>query len=89
MPRSVDDILAHADELAERFENYEPKPDDERDPHIIIELRDAAIERSVAEHHVRTAVHHAREAGIPWSTIGTYLGTTGEAARQRYGRTLA
>ncbi len=28
MPRSIQDILEHADELAARFENYEP--DDER-----------------------------------------------------------
>lgn len=89
MPRSVDDILAHAEELAERFENYEPQPGDERDPAIIIELRDAAIERSAAEQHVRAAVQHARAAGLPWATIGTYLGTTGEAARQRYGRAMA
>jgi len=26
MPRSVDDILKHADELARRFEDYEPGP---------------------------------------------------------------
>ena len=30
MPRSIQDILDHADELAARFENYEPEPTDER-----------------------------------------------------------
>lgn len=30
MPRSIQDILDHADELAARFENYEPEPGDER-----------------------------------------------------------
>ena len=29
MPRSVQDILDHADDLAKRFEDYEPSPDDE------------------------------------------------------------
>ena len=31
MPRTVDEILAHADELAARFENYEPVAADEVD----------------------------------------------------------
>ena len=31
MPRSTDEILAHADELARRFEDYEPGPEDPRD----------------------------------------------------------
>ena len=38
MPRSVDDILKHADELAARFEDYEPDPSQELD-------RDAARQR--------------------------------------------
>ena len=29
MPRSVDDLPDHADELAERFEGYEPAQEDE------------------------------------------------------------
>lgn len=32
MPRTVDEILQHADEHAARFENYEPDPADELDP---------------------------------------------------------
>ena len=28
MPCTVDDILQHADELATRFESYEPNPDE-------------------------------------------------------------
>ena len=31
MPRTVDEILQHADELAARFESYEPNQDDELD----------------------------------------------------------
>ena len=29
MPRSMQDILDHADELAKQFEDYDPSPDDE------------------------------------------------------------
>ncbi len=89
MPRSVEQILAHADELAQRFEDYEPHPAQERDPVAIAALRQAAIERSTAETHVRDAVRQAREQNVPWTTIGTLLGTSGEAARQRYGRLSA
>lgn len=32
MPRSIQEILDHADELAQRFEDYEPDPNDERPP---------------------------------------------------------
>jgi hypothetical protein len=35
MPRTVQDILDHADELTSRFENYEPTPQDERDPEAL------------------------------------------------------
>lgn len=86
MPRSVQDILDHADELAERFEDYEPSTVDERDPAVFTELRRAVLSRSEAERTVRDAVAHAREHGYSWAFIGSLIGTTGEAARQRYGR---
>jgi hypothetical protein len=85
MPRSVQDILDHADELASRFENYEPAADDERDPKVFQALRDAALSRSDAERSIRVAVEQARANGYSWAFIGSLLGTSGEAARQRYG----
>ena len=30
MPRSIQEILDHADELAQRFEDYDPQTGDER-----------------------------------------------------------
>jgi hypothetical protein len=85
MPRSVQDILNHADELASRFEDYEPAPDDERDPKVFAALRDAALSRSDAERSIWVAVEQARAVGYSWAFIGSLLGTSGEAARQRYG----
>jgi hypothetical protein len=38
MPRTIKDILDHADELAKRFEGYEPSATDERDPAVFAEL---------------------------------------------------
>lgn len=86
MPRTVQDILDHAGELAQRFEDYEPAPEDERDPRIYAALRDAVLSRSDAEREVRAAIDEAREHGYSWAFIGRLLGTSGEAARQRYGR---
>jgi hypothetical protein len=85
MPRTVQDILDHADELARRFEDYEPAAEDERDPKVFAALRDAALSRSGAERSIRLAVEQARASGYSWAFIGSVLGTSGEAARQRYG----
>ena len=85
-PRSVNDILDHADALAKRFEDYEPTEEDERDPAVFAALRDADLARSQAEREVRAAVGSARAHGLSWAYIGSLLGTSGEAARQRYGQ---
>jgi hypothetical protein len=85
MPRSVQDILDHAEELAARFEAYEPAKGEERDPKSYEALRAAVVARSVAERTVRDAVEQARAHGYSWTLVGRILGTSGEAARQRYG----
>ena len=84
MPRTVQDILDHADELAKRFENYEPAAGDERDPKVFETLRNAVLSRSDAERSINAAVTDARAHGYTWAFIGSLLGTSGEAARQRY-----
>lgn len=89
MPRTVEEILQHADELAARFESYEPDPADELDAGAVALLRAAIAERSEAERHPIEAVRKAREAGMSWSVIGTFVGTSGEAARQRYSSKVA
>ena len=89
MPRSVDDILKHADELAARFEDYDPDPAQELNPAAVHLLRRAVQERSEAERHIVEAIRKAREAGMSWSVIGAFVGTTGEAARQRYAGKVA
>lgn len=84
MPRKIQDILDHADELARRFESYEPDPADERDPKVFEALRSAVLSRASAERDIFTAVQAARVSGYSWSLIGSLVGTSGEAARQRY-----
>lgn len=84
MPRSIQEILDHADELAKRFEDYEPSPDDEVAvaEHL---LRRAALARARSERQVSEAVEAARRAGVSWKRIGAELGITAQAAQQRYG----
>lgn len=85
MPRSVKDILDHADKLAKRFEDYEPSAGDARDPAAFTALRSAVVSRSDAERAIKDAVDGARQHGYSWAFIGALIGTSGEAARQRYG----
>ena len=73
MPRTVDEILQHADELAARFESYEPNSADELDPGAVTLLRAAAAGRSEAGRHLIAAARRTREAGMPWSAIGSSI----------------
>ena len=84
MPRSIQEILDHADDLAKRFEDYEPAEGDER-PVEEYFLQRAAAARARSERQVLEAVIAARSAGIPWARIGEVLGTSAQAAQQRYG----
>ena len=87
MPRSIQDILDHADELAERFENYEPREGDELPVEEYL-LQRAALSRARSERQIVDAIVAARGAGIPWAKIGEILGTSAQAAQQRYGEVV-
>ena len=84
MPRSIQEILDHADELAKRFEDYEPAPGDERPVEEYL-LHRAALARARGEQQVIDAIVAARAAGTSWQKIGAILGTSAQAAQQRYG----
>jgi len=84
MPRSIQEILDHADQLAQRFEDSEPADGDERPVGEYL-LQRAAVARARSERQVLDAVAVARAAGIPWAKIGELLGTSAQAAQQRYG----
>ncbi len=83
MPRSIQEILDHGDELARRFEDYEPKPGDERPIEEYL-LERATIARTRGERQVVEAVAAARTKGMSWQRIGEILGTSAQAAQQRY-----
>lgn len=87
MPRSIQDILDHAAELARRFEDYEADEADERPVEEYL-LQRAAVVRARSERQIIDAVAGARAAGIAWKRIGEILGTSAQAAQQRYGAVI-
>lgn len=87
MPRSIREILDHADELARRFEESDPSECDERSVEEYLLLR-AALARARSERQILEAVVAARRAGIPWAKIGELLGTSAQARQQRYGEVV-
>ena len=86
MPRTIDEIVNQAEELAARFEDHEPDPDEIRDASALRELRETFLVRAEAEQRLTEAVRRARADGHSWASIGAMVGTSGEAARQRYGQ---
>jgi hypothetical protein len=84
MPRSIEELLEQADELAARFEAHQPG--DVVDAAALRAVRSAFLDRAAAERRLADAVSVARAEGHSWAAIGAMLGTSGEAARQRYGQ---
>jgi hypothetical protein len=85
----MQEIVDSAEALADRFEAYVPKPEDERDPMALSLLRQAMAAHAAAERDLVAAVSTARDANYSWAAIGAMLGTSGEAARQRYAQLVA
>lgn len=85
MPRTTQEILDQADQLAARFEQHD-STEDVRDATALRAVREAFQTRARAERQLVDTVNSARAEGHAWAAIGAMVGTTGEAARQRYGR---
>jgi hypothetical protein len=84
MPLSIQDILDHANDLAQRFEEFDSAEAEE----ISVEeylLQRAVVARAKCEQQVLEAVAKARSAELSWNKIGELLGTSAQAAHQRYG----
>ena len=84
MPRSIQDILDHAEDLSQRFENFDP----EQAVDVPVEeyvLQRAVVARARGEQQLVEAITKARVAGVSWQKIGTIVGTSAQAAQQRYG----
>jgi len=86
MPRSYEEIVALSEEMARSIEEDHSEP---TIPPAESALRAAALRRSLAESDLGQAVVTARAEGVSWDRIGDAVGTSGEAARQKYGRLTA
>jgi len=85
MPRTTREIINQAESLAKRFEDHGPSVADLQDAESLRRIRHAFQRRAASEQELADAVIAARSEGQSWSAIGAMLGTSGEAARQRYG----
>jgi hypothetical protein len=88
MPRTMEEIAAQADDLAKRFEMEElPGPNSRvLDGTPLRQVREAFEDYALAQRRLAERVAVARAAGHSWAVIGSMIGTSGEAARQRYGK---
>ncbi len=86
MPKSLVQRLDHGEDLSYIFETYEPRPEDERDAAPHRALVRAVERRFAADRELVTAVMAARAADYSWAYIGGMLGTSGQAAQQRFGK---
>lgn len=86
MPRTLQEILDHDEELADYFENADPDEFVEVPLSVIAERRlaQAARARASAEQQIAESVQRARETGVSWRRIGEMLGTSAQAAQKRY-----
>lgn len=84
MTRTLQEILDCAENLAAQAAAHEPTPAQERDPASWHALRRAVAARAAADQQVADTVHAMRHAGYSWATIGGLLGTSAQAAHQRY-----
>jgi hypothetical protein len=85
MPRNADVIVNQANEFAARFEAHEPDVAEIKEAASLRAVREAFQSRAEAERRLADAVSVARAEGHSWAAIGAMVGTSGEAARQRYG----
>ncbi|AHW63551.1 Hypothetical protein CGLY_05515 [Corynebacterium glyciniphilum AJ 3170] len=84
--RTIAEIKARADKFADAFEDYDPKTTDQNAPlPPVMAVKLAAWRRDVAERELADAVQAARKQQLSWREVGDAIGTSGEAARQRYG----
>jgi hypothetical protein len=85
MPRTTAEILALADRLADLTESEDEPGGVARDGAPIRALRAAFVKRAEVEAEMVAAVESARAEGYSWALIGSMIGTSGQAARERFG----
>jgi hypothetical protein len=85
MPRTRQELEAAAARAADWVESLHAAELDWADAAPLRAVVRALEGVAEAEQGLAAAVESARASKIPWSAIGMALGTSGEAARQRFG----
>jgi hypothetical protein len=78
--------VKHKTGVDEWLDSIQPVPGDARDATHMRRIIAAKEAYEAAETRLRAAVDAARAAGDTWAVIGVALGTTRQAAFQRFGR---
>jgi dihydroxyacetone kinase len=74
----------HKTEIDDWLDSVEPNSADARDASHMRRIIAANEALEAAQTELRDAVKAAREAGDSWAVIGVALGTTRQAAQQRF-----
>ncbi|HEY1282528.1 MAG TPA: hypothetical protein VGF22_22800 [Acidimicrobiales bacterium] len=85
MPRTRQELEAAAARAADWVESLDVNELEWGDAAPLRAIVGALEEVAEAERRLAAAVDAARWHKIPWSAVGMALGTSGEAARQRFG----
>ena len=80
MKWTCEEILDHAEELADCFEDFDPANAKEVPAAEYLLVR-AARGQDCCDEHVVQALRAAREQGTPWERIGVILGITSQQAQ--------
>ena len=79
MKWTCEEILDHAEELADRFEAFDPAQAQEVPAAEYLLVRAA---QDCCDEHVVQALRAAREQGTSWERIGAILGITSQQAQR-------
>lgn len=83
----MQEIIEHADDLARQFEDFNLDDASEMPVEEYV-LQRAVVARARSEQNLIDAVARARSAGLTWQKVGELMGTSAQAAQQRYGPLL-
>lgn len=84
MGLTTEQILANADKLAQKFEDYEPCDDDRRSAWSLRVVKLCVLQHADATRSLVLAVKQARADDHSWSSIGAMLGMSADAAKEQY-----
>ena len=84
-PPTVAEIMAQAEHFADLAESDDSPGGASHDGAPIRAMRAAFKKRAGADAEMVVAVESARAEGCSWSFIGSMIGTSGQAAREKYG----